>query len=61
MASGSFPRPYLNSVPEEDSDPIMKAVPKKHTDIGARVSGTPKGMSNSNSIEHVGGSATGKR
>lgn len=56
-----FPGPYINDVPDEDADPIMVAVPKKTTGIGARASGQPKNVRNSNAIDHVGGTATGRK
>ena len=55
-----FPRPYINTVPDEDGDAIMIGVPKKTTGIGSRPSGLPKDSKNTNAIEHVGKSATGK-
>lgn len=60
MANGSsFPRPYINSVPEEGSDPYMKYTTFPTTGIGARPSGLPKDIRNSNTIEHVGGTTPG--
>lgn len=57
-----FPRPYINTIPEEDADPTMIAVPKKTTGIGSRPSGLPKDVKNSTqTIEHVGGTATGRK
>lgn len=61
MATDSnFPKPYVNSVKAEDS--LMKRVPMQHTGIGATPAGMPKGMqSEGMSIEHVGGTATGRK
>lgn len=55
---GKFPGPYKNDTNADD--PIMKRVPMKTLDIGARTSGLPKGIgADSMGIEHVGGSAGG--
>jgi hypothetical protein len=55
-----FPSPYINTVKPEGEEPLMVAVRKNHSDIGARASGMPKDIKNSNSIEHVGGTAGSK-
>jgi hypothetical protein len=55
---GTFPRPYVNAVPKEGSDPMMVTVDFDKMGIGARSSGLPKeGMNQIKSLEHVGGSA----
>ncbi len=54
-----FPGPYINSTKAED--PMMIRVPMDKTDIGARSSGTPKDIKNSNNIVHVGDAATGRK
>jgi hypothetical protein len=54
-----FPRPYVNSVPEEGSEPMMQYVPFKNLGIGARPSGLPKdGVNDIKSLTHVGEDGT---
>lgn len=61
MADGKFPRPYVNSVPREGSDPMMEYVPLDKLGIGARKSGMPDSASDGpKSLEHVGGT-TGRK
>ncbi len=58
MSQSRFPGPYVNSTEVDHS--IMEYVPMNSLDIGARVSGMPKGgIKNSNSIDHVGNSTSG--
>lgn len=58
MADGKFPRPYVNSVPREGSDPMMEYTNLDKLDIGARKSGMPNSASDGpKGLEHVGGSA----
>lgn len=61
--SGTFPRPYQNSVPENpETVPGMEYVPFRTMDIGARKSGMPATASSGpKKLDHVGGSATGSR
>jgi hypothetical protein len=47
-----FPAPYVGETKAED--PIMKRVPLHDLDIGARSSGMPRDIKNSNTLEHVG-------
>lgn len=54
MADTKFPGPYVNKTAKDES--IMEYVPMDSMDIGARSSGMPKEVKNSNSIDHVGGS-----
>ena len=57
-----FPKPYLNSVPEVGTAPGMVYPPLHNMHIGARKAGMPKMASEGpGSLEHVGGSATGKK
>lgn len=60
-----FPRPYQNSVPRENAEPMMEYVDFQRLGIGARTSGLPGGdMNQIKSLEHVGKSASdngGKR
>ena len=56
---GKFPGPYLNTT--DANDPIMKRVPEDSMDIGARRSGMPKSIGNSNLLQHVGDVATGRK
>ena len=59
----TFPRPYVNEVPKEGDGKMMEYVDFKKMGIGARPSGLPKDGVNSAgmSLEHVGGSAQGKK
>jgi len=50
-----FPGPYVNETRE--NDPIMKRVNQDKLEIGARNSGLPSSIRNSNNIDHVGGTA----
>ena len=60
MASGTFPRPYVDSVPKEGNEPMMEYVDFDKLGIGARKSGMPGGdMNQIKSLEHVGKSASG--
>jgi hypothetical protein len=53
----NFPSPYVNKT--EAEDPMMKRVPMKNMDIGARSSGMPKdGPNGPGSIEHVSNRST---
>ena len=54
-----FPRPYVNTVPKEGSDAVMKYVDFDRLGIGARSSGLPKTGLNSPemNLEHVGDTA----
>jgi hypothetical protein len=62
MPEGSFPKPYVNTVPREGSDGMMEYVPFDKMGIGARASGLPTGGTNNvKSIEHVGKTAGGKK
>ena len=62
MAQGSFPKPYVNSVPREGSETIMEYVPFDKMGIGARSSGLPNGSVNDiKSLEHVGRTAGSKK
>ena len=55
-----FPRPYVNSVPEEGNESMMVYVPFKTMGIGARPSGLPKGGVNDiKSLTHTGSDGTG--
>ena len=57
-----FPKPYINDTGESrETDPMMKRVPVNVSDIGARMSGLPKDVKNSSSIEHVSGGASGSK
>jgi hypothetical protein len=60
-----FPRPYTNSVPKENGEPVMQYVDFDRLGIGARTSGMPGGdMNQIKSLDHVGKSASndgGKR
>jgi hypothetical protein len=58
-----FPKPYVNEVPKEGDSKIMEYVDFKRMGIGARPSGVPKDGVNAGgmNIEHVGGSASGKK
>jgi hypothetical protein len=57
---GKFPKPYVDSVPEEGKDPMMQTVDFDRMGIAARSSAMPKsGSDGPLPIEHVGGSATG--
>lgn len=60
MADGKFPRPYTNSVPPENAEPMMEYVTFDSMGIGARKSAMPGGESTSGmrSLEHVGKSAS---
>ena len=59
-SKGRFPAPYINDVKAED--PIMKRVPMDTLDIGARKSGLPKGIADTDAkLEHVGGVASGRK
>ena len=54
---GTFPKPYIDSVPEAGKDGAIEHVPFDRLDIGARNSGVPGSVSTGpKSIEHVGGS-----
>lgn len=55
-----FPRPYVDSVPREGTEPMMVTVDFDNLGIGARKSGTPDGdgMNRMRSLEHVGKSAS---
>lgn len=57
-SSGKIPGPYVNSVPEAGTDPIMEYPPLHNMGIGSRKSGMP-GMASTGpkSLDHVGGSA----
>jgi hypothetical protein len=63
MATDSgFPKPYIDSVKESGEDAFIQRVPLKHLDIGARPSGMPGSVKPEKmGIEHVGGSATGRK
>ena len=59
---GKFPGPYMNDCKE--SDPMIKRVPMKTTDIGSRKVSIPSGSdakSENMGISHVGGSAGGSK
>ncbi|MDE2106777.1 MAG: hypothetical protein KGL39_56705 [Patescibacteria group bacterium] len=58
-----FPGPYINDTgPQRENDPMMKRVQTGNMDIGARPSGMPRDVkSTSGTIDHVGGSAGGKK
>lgn len=57
-----FPRPYVNSVPTEGQEGMMEYVPFDRLGIGARSSGMKGAMPMSpKSLDHVGGSAGGKK
>lgn len=54
------PGPYVNTVPKEGADPLVKVVPFDHTAIGANGDGMPKGLRNNGmGIDHVGGTTKG--
>ena len=56
----NFPRPYVNTVPKENAEPMMEYVNFNHLGIGARPSGMPKeGPNNIRSLDHVGSDASG--
>lgn len=59
----NFPKPYQNTVPAEGTSKIMETVNFDRMGIGARASGVPKGGVNSGgmNLDHVGGSAQGKK
>lgn len=57
-----FPSPPINDTgPSREDDPMMVRVDPDKMGIGARSSGLPKAIGNTNSIEHVGGSFGGGR
>lgn len=60
MADGKFPRPYANSVPQENAEPMMEYVDFDKMGIGARRSAMPggEGMNQIRGLDHVGKSAT---
>jgi hypothetical protein len=56
----NFPKPYLNSIPDEGMQPGIEYVDFKKLGIGARASGMPSTASTGpKSIDHVGSSAGG--
>ena len=58
--SGRFPKPYVNSIIE--NDPQIVRVPMDRMDIGARGKGIPANPSTGpRGLDHVGGTAGGKR
>jgi hypothetical protein len=58
----AFPKPYKNEVPKEGSDGLMEYTSFPTMGIGARRSGLPKDNPNGiKSLDHVGGSAQGKK
>jgi len=58
-----FPRAYVNDVPKEGDGKVMEYVDFPKMGIGARSSGLPKGGVNppGMNLDHVGGSAGGKK
>jgi hypothetical protein len=57
---GNFPRPYVNSVPNEGESKIMEYVDFDKLGYGGRKSAMPKSTPNGiKSLEHVGMSAEG--
>lgn len=51
-----FPKAYINDTgTSRETDSMMKRVPVDTMDIGARTSGLPKDIRNTNTIEHVDG------
>ena len=55
-----FPAPYVNDTgPSREDDPMMVRVPLPTMGIGARRSGLPKDIGNSNTLEHVGNTTGG--
>lgn len=58
-----FPKSYVNDVPKGPDRKLMETVPFDTMGIGARPSGLPKGGVNGAglNIDHVGGSAQGKK
>jgi hypothetical protein len=54
----NFPAPYVNDTKE--TDPMIIRVDVNKTEIGARPSGLPKDVKNSNNVEHVDNRSTGK-
>jgi len=62
MASGTFPKPYVNNVPMEGSEKVMEYVNFDRLGIGARNSGVPKNVAEGpKRIEHVGDNAASKK
>ena len=60
MAESKFPRPYVDSVPKENAEPMMEYVDFARMGIGARSSGLPQGgVNGTKSLDHVGKSASG--
>lgn len=58
-----FPKAYQNEVPKEGDSKIMEYTSFPTMGIGARKSGLPKDGVNSTgmNLDHVGGSAQGKK
>lgn len=56
--ANTFPGPYVNQVKLDEG--LMKTTTFDKMGVGARSSGLPKDVKNTNTLEHVGGSG-GKR
>lgn len=54
------PGPYINTVPAEGKDPIMKTVPFDHMPIGASPAGMPSSERNGGmGLQHYGTTTDG--